>query len=595
MPEPTPAERALLGVYQRAEAALMKTATAQARHLLNGPDGSEAQRRDAAIDTVRAAAQAVARRLDVVTPGLYTDVLTDAAHQGEAEAAKMIRAATGGNAYTDRGIARGVIDRLAVALITNTAQAHRAILRTTPDAFRAAVADAVVPALVGTETGRAAAQRAWWDLSRRGIAGFRDRSGRNWRLSSYAEMATRTATARARQDAKHDRLSAEGLDLVIVGGDSDRCTRCRPWHGRILSVSGRSRGTIRVEHPIRDGEYVEVPVAGSVAEARAAGWGHPQCRCSTDAYLPGITRVPSRTERIDTGEQYKARQRQRALERQIRAAKEAKTAALDQGARTRANAALRSAQTRMDEHMRANPDLLRRRYRESPGAGHVPSPVRQAELAAEAANPLPRAPGATPVRKLRDSEVEDRMNGALAREDYDAFDVYAAEVDRRDAAKTARREQAEARRVAVEEERGRRFEELLAQGYDEEDAVADAYGIPVERQRRDAARARLEGDGYRGSFNKASADAYKDDVVRRYGDAEDATNGYMLTREAAAKGIDPLTLFTGPEARARRYASPELLEWWDAHGRPTLSEYRAELLDPTEARRMRDERGDWLT
>ena len=199
MPEPTPAERALLGVYQRAEAALMQSATAQARHLANGtgPAGSEAQRREQAIDTVRAAAQAVARRLDVVTPGLYTDALTDAAHQGEADAARMIREHGGGNAYTDRGIARGVIDRVAVSLIANAEAAHRAILRTVPDAFRTAVADAVVPALVGTETGRAAAQRAWWDLSRRGIAGFRDRSGRNWRLSSYAEMATRTATARA--------------------------------------------------------------------------------------------------------------------------------------------------------------------------------------------------------------------------------------------------------------------------------------------------------------------------------------------------------------------------------------------------------------
>jgi len=51
--------------------------------------------------------------------------------------------------------------------------------------------------------------------------------------------------------------------------------------------------------------------------------------------------------------------------------------------------------------------------------------------------------------------------------------------------------------------------------------------------------------------------------------AEEATNGYMLNRRGKEAGINERTLFTGPESRARKYASEELLEWWETHPRPT--------------------------
>jgi len=37
----------------------------------------------------------------------------------------------------------------------------------------------------------------------------------------------------------------------------------------------------------------------------------------------------------------------------------------------------------------------------------------------------------------------------------------------------------------------------------------------------------------------------------------------------AARGIDERSLFTGPESRVRKYASPELIEWFASHPRPT--------------------------
>lgn len=36
-----------------------------------------------------------------------------------------------------------------------------------------------------------------------------------------------------------------------------------------------------------------------------------------------------------------------------------------------------------------------------------------------------------------------------------------------------------------------------------------------------------------------------------------------------------MTRFTGPAARVRKYASPELKEYFEQHGRPTAASYRA--------------------
>jgi hypothetical protein len=60
-----------------------------------------------------------------------------------------------------------------------------------------------------------------------------------------------------------------------------------------------------------------------------------------------------------------------------------------------------------------------------------------------------------------------------------------------------------------------------------------------------------------------------EEVDRLWLEAEAATRGVMLNRAGKAAGIDERSLFTGPESRARRYASEELLNHWQSHPRPT--------------------------
>lgn len=68
---------------------------------------------------------------------------------------------------------------------------------------------------------------------------------------------------------------------------------------------------------------------------------------------------------------------------------------------------------------------------------------------------------------------------------------------------------------------------------------------------------------------EAAEQEYRDEVYRQWRAAEAATNGYMLNRAGQRSGIDERSLFVGPESRVRKYASPELIEWFQSHPRPT--------------------------
>jgi hypothetical protein len=66
---------------------------------------------------------------------------------------------------------------------------------------------------------------------------------------------------------------------------------------------------------------------------------------------------------------------------------------------------------------------------------------------------------------------------------------------------------------------------------------------------------------------------YKDEVYRRWLQAEAETKGVMLNKAGLAAGINERSLFTGPESRVSKYASPELIEYFESHPRPTRASW----------------------
>ncbi len=277
-------------------------------------------------------------------------------------------------------INRQAVERLAAELAEQLASTHVQILRSVVDGYRQVVAEASAQAVTGSWTTRQAAQRALDRLAGRGVTGFVDRAGRRWGLDSYVEMATRTATGRAQIAGTLEQFATAGRDLVVVSDHAGECPVCRPWEGRVLSISGRTAG-----YP-------------TVAEATAAGLMHANCRHVLGLYVPGLTE-PIHGPTADP-EGYEARQRQRYLERGVRHWKRREATAISEKTHRYSRAKRIQWQEALDDHIDAH-DLKRLRYRESLRLTSVQRAdvTRAAEIRAALA--VKKQPPDLPVRKFR--------------------------------------------------------------------------------------------------------------------------------------------------------------------------------------------------
>lgn len=269
------------------------------------------------------------------------------------------------------GASRGSISRLAAETAGVVATANTAVLRNVDDLFRRVVADVAGQTLLGNITRREAIGSAVNRILGTGISSFRDTNGRMWNIPDYVQMATRTATARASIQGHTETANSYGFDLVIVNPGPRPCKTCDRWAGKILwSGSGRS-GEVTRENMVT-GRPMRVRVDGTLTEARAAGWGHPNCRCNIKVYIPGATKVDSRPPWDQDG--YEAQQRQRQIEKKIRDWKIQATTAKTPEAATRARARVAQWQAAQRAHMTDNPFLKRQYAREQTRGLFGPDP-----------------------------------------------------------------------------------------------------------------------------------------------------------------------------------------------------------------------------
>ncbi len=238
-----------------------------------------------------------------------------------------------------------------------------------PEILGAAYSDAVAAGasnvLAGRSTRLAASQRVLNNLLADGVRGFTDARGRRWSLDTYVEMAVRSTTGQAAVAGHAAQLQAEGINLVVVSDSPRECPLCRPWEGKVLSLTGQV-GTVIVQS-ITDGQARTVTVTGTLAQAKAAGLQHPNCTHRITAYLPGVTKLDKPTS-DPAG--YAAKQRQREIERHVRAWKRREALALTDDAKASAKTRVRAWQKALREHVDTH-DLKRLPHREQIGAPGV--------------------------------------------------------------------------------------------------------------------------------------------------------------------------------------------------------------------------------
>lgn len=389
------ASQHLLGLYREAEASILEQVT---RRLdAGGMDATDMQaRRLGQVSALRNGVQRTLDRTTTAAGSVLRDTIAGAYRTGAARATIGLPAAmwpddaTLAAAAGVRQIRADVLESLAAGLVRDVGVRSANVVRHVQDAYRSVIARGAAASVAGGLTRRQASQLAYQRFIDQGITSFTDIRGRQWRLSSYVEMGVRTVTQRAAVQGQTDRLQDLGLDLVLVSDSPNECPLCRPWEGKVLSISGQTP-IGRQDMPSMVGPgTVSVTVDGTVDDARAGGLQHPQCTHSLRGFLPGATQRPGGS--TANAEDYAAKQRQREIERNIRKHKERASGALTPEAAAQARAKTRAWQNEMRRHLAANPALKRLRHREQIGAGNIPraggrrGPITPADL------PPPPAP-----------------------------------------------------------------------------------------------------------------------------------------------------------------------------------------------------------
>ena len=287
----------VLAIYSQAEETLLERIASRLARGITAPNWADVKLLE--IQRLRVETEQVIADLAAGSHDAIEHALRIGYNRGVAAAGADMAAAG-----SSPGISFGRVNEHAVTALVKATQkrvdsTHLRIRRWATDVYTDVVHQSAGQVITGVETRQQAARRALARYAKRGVTGFVDSAGRGWDLATYAEMSTRTAAGQAAVQGHMDKLQENGLDLVMVSNAPEECKLCRPWEGKVLSLSGSK------DYPL-------------MSDAVSKGLFHPNCRHSMSLYQPGITKIPENTA-DPAGDAL--RQRQRALERSVRSAK----------------------------------------------------------------------------------------------------------------------------------------------------------------------------------------------------------------------------------------------------------------------------------
>lgn len=273
----------LIAMYSDAELALLAAMTQAILEGIDTPDWEARQPLE--MLRFRQAAEAIAAQLQAQMPAMVTAAVTAAAAKGVAAADADLADVPDVLPKPPEGYLppRRTQQQAREAWVT-LAQFTQRIPGNSERLYQDVVSRVQVrdvPAASGTRLD--AVQEALNHLTKRGITGFRDNRGRNWSLTSYLEMKSRTIVNQTLIDSHTDRMVERGQDLIVVSSHRNPAPQCQPFEGQVLSLSGETGTVIRPSAV--GGRGVKVRIKATLEQARAAGFQHP------NAVLEGSTFV----------------------------------------------------------------------------------------------------------------------------------------------------------------------------------------------------------------------------------------------------------------------------------------------------------------
>ena len=249
------------------------------------------------------------RRLEQELKAVYK-MLDELKKAGESASAEMVTASFNGGI----AVARKQLKAAGIPLVAEMGGVHEKAMkvyssmigdrladvvttvgRTTADIYRQLQLDSVlIGTVAGYETINTTIRQMEKTGEAQGLVAFVDRSGKQWNMSTYVEMLARTTVMKIHNEAVKNEFVAHGEDLVIISYHLPTCEMCKPWNGRIVSLTGATKG-----YP-------------TMTDAEAEGLFHPNCRHAFSLYIPDnpyeglteeyLTRAAERINEMDEGE-----------------------------------------------------------------------------------------------------------------------------------------------------------------------------------------------------------------------------------------------------------------------------------------------------
>ncbi len=154
-------------------------------------------------------------------------------------------------------------------------------------------------------------------LAEKGLPGFVDKAGRQWTPEAYVRMDLRSTMGNAARAAQDARCDAYGIDLIEVSSHLGARPKCAPYQGRIFSRDG-SRGITED----LNGNPIEYIPLSETSYGEPDGLFGINCGHQQYPFMPGLSlKTYYPYDEAENAERYEETQRQRALERKIRADK----------------------------------------------------------------------------------------------------------------------------------------------------------------------------------------------------------------------------------------------------------------------------------
>ena len=163
-------------------------------------------------------------------------------------------------------------------------------------------------AITGVTARQEAMRKTIKEFNARGIPAFVDTAGREWSPEAYVNMDIRTTVNNVAHQTQFERMDDYGIDLIQVSSHAGSRPKCAKDQGRIWDKSNKSR-----DYPHwKNSSYGE---PDGILGVNCGHWVYP--------YIKGVSiqrYFPAEDPEKDA-ELYRAKQKQREIERQIKAAK----------------------------------------------------------------------------------------------------------------------------------------------------------------------------------------------------------------------------------------------------------------------------------